>query len=770
MGSPPRIWLDYRPVRIGWVIDEPDIRQLAVAASWSTCLWGGRFNPIIPLHIPELGRQLVQECQIDVLIPVSESDVARTFIASYPHLQLNDQINSVFEFRECRFIDVRHAVEWLKTTAMRRGKNDIETFVRPTWSQEDALSTLFGVLFGNYPPEPDIGIDYVKGIRGSFTMPDQSIKMGSEVPADFCGAIHPLLLSGLGFSWRRLRGTWPTAQIVLGDAQNFDDLVLTWNLLAEGAETCFYDQSASARLSPYVSAFLTAIRGYPQPSRRHLTVWGRRLEPPWDPSTIALDFSDLTLSVCLGERAPRLYRVSSSLVRPRLTSWQRDVVASYSEGNGSAVASFSLPDRPFDDEDLQALGQQFVVTVDASQSPLGSDDLTFQTPYAPRLNEFYGRHFSTMFDHARSESGSFGAGAVGVIAEISRQRLEVRAFRVHDWLRSFFELAGISIERSEPGLRASRLIQQLGGLRGSHVLKVRGARELIQKFGPDQSFTRGQAEKCIGNFDESSNRMHFEEFEGLYIQPRDGGKLTPGEVLQYMTTRGVFRVGLEFKCPTCQLRSWVHLDDVSAISTCVYCGIKFDVTPQLKDRDWRYRRSGLFGRDDNQLGGIPVALALSQLEISMRDKLLMYSTSLNFSSSTASIENCEADFVAVVGGSMPVGEYPLQILIGEAKTHTPFDAKDARNLAALATSIPRDVAEVYIMFAKTSTFTREEILLAKTLNVEGRARVILWSVNELEPYHAYARSKDRLKGIGHGSTLSGMVAATNILWLRDIQT
>jgi hypothetical protein len=122
-----------------------------------------------------------------------------------------------------------------------------------------------------------------------------------------------------------------------------------------------------------------------------------------------------------------------------------------------------------------------------------------------------------MFDHVRSETGSFGAGAVGVVAEISRQRLEIRAFRVHDWLRSFFELAGISIERSEPGLRASRLIQQLGGLRASHVLKVRGARELIQKFGPDQSFTRGQAEKCIGNFDESSKRMHFEEFERLYI-------------------------------------------------------------------------------------------------------------------------------------------------------------------------------------------------------------------------------------------------------------
>jgi hypothetical protein len=52
MPNPPRIWLDYRPVRIGWVVDEPDVATLAMAAGFNTCLWGGRFNPIIPAAIP----------------------------------------------------------------------------------------------------------------------------------------------------------------------------------------------------------------------------------------------------------------------------------------------------------------------------------------------------------------------------------------------------------------------------------------------------------------------------------------------------------------------------------------------------------------------------------------------------------------------------------------------------------------------------------------------------------------------------------------------
>src|SRR6202008_3485854 len=150
----------------------------------------------------------------------------------------------------------------------------------------------------------------------------------------------------------------------------------------------------------------------------------------------------------------------------------------------------------------------------------------------------------------------------------------------------------------------------LGGVLGCRVLKVRGARELIRAYGPDQSFTRSAGEKYIGNFDEATKQMRFSEFEALCIHSRQRGRLTPGEVLQYMADRGVFRIGLDFKCPNCELSSWIHLAEVKTIAACEYCGHQFSIISQLKDRDWRYRRSGLFGRDDNQLGSIPVALAI----------------------------------------------------------------------------------------------------------------------------------------------------------------
>ena len=86
MPSPPRIWLDYRPVRIGWVVPDRDVTLLAKAAAWSSCLWGGRFNPIIPIDDLALADRLVTAFGLDVLIPTDSTDTVRTFIERFPYL------------------------------------------------------------------------------------------------------------------------------------------------------------------------------------------------------------------------------------------------------------------------------------------------------------------------------------------------------------------------------------------------------------------------------------------------------------------------------------------------------------------------------------------------------------------------------------------------------------------------------------------------------------------------------------------------------------
>jgi hypothetical protein len=761
MQSPPRIWLDYRPVRIGWVIPDRDVVRLTTASAWNSCLWGGRFNPIIPVHDTAQADQLVKTFAVDLLISIDGTASTRAFIDRFPRLAMNRWREPIFERRRCEFADIRHIVRRIVRYQDEHAESHL---VVPTWEPTDALHPLFSVLFGLYPQPNEQISDYKGGLRKALNVPEKPIPVEGEVPKDLIEGISPIALTAYDMTRRRDPTGWLNPGIVLGSSTDFDDLVLFWNLRAAGATMCFYDEAQATRLKPFANAFLDKLRGASIGGAGRVNFWVRRertLDQNWKPD---LEIHDLPLGLCDGRGDGIWNGLTLQPSRPQFSSWHRDVVPSYMEADGKAEASFALPDRPFDDDDMQSLSQKFVVVVDSTQYGLSDSDLTFETPFVPQMNEFYGRTFYHDHDAVRAQQGSLGKGSVGIITPISTQRMQIRAYRTFDWLTHFFMLCKLTAERSEPGLRCKRLISQVGGLDDCRVLKIRGVRNLLRKYGVDESFTRTGAIEAIRDIDQANGVVGFDAFKDLHIEYRPHGDLKPDDVLKYLLARRVFRVGLEFVCPNCELPSWIHLDDVRTNSACPYCDHTYDVTPQLKDRDWRYRRSGIFGRDDNQLGGVPVALTLQQLSSSLHDQIIMYSTAVNFRSAGADIEPCEADFVALIAGALGISESPVQLLFGEAKTAKPIDEEDICKLGKLANSIPRDLAQAFILFSKTETFSPEEIHLAKSLNSDHQRRVILWSRDELEPYFPYERSADKLGQSQYATTLTDMADVTHRLW------
>jgi hypothetical protein len=633
----------------------------------------------------------------------------------------------------------------------------------PVWDQTDVLHPLFSIIFGCYPAPNDQIEDYRAGIRNYFDVPDKVIPAGHEVPKELLGGTPPILLTGYEVTRRRDQTGWLNPGIVLGSAADFDDLVLFWNLRAAGATMCFYDQANGARLRLFANGFLHNLRGRALGLAGRVNFWTRQPIVPdatWQPD---LDLTDMPIALSDGRSDGIWNGLNIQPNRPQLSLRHRDVVPSYTETDTETSASFALPDRPFDDDDVPSLSQKFVVVVDAAQyGDVG--DFTFGTPFVPEMNEFYGRRFCHDYDAARAQLGRMDKGAVGIITQISTQRLSIKAYPTFEWLRRFFSLCNLSIERSEAGLRCKRLITQFGDLQDCRVLKIRGVRNFLRKYGVDESFTRTGAIEAIRDVDTTTGAVGFDAFKNLHIEYRPDGELKPDDVLRYLLARRVFRVGLEFKCPNCELPSWIHQDDVRTKSTCSYCDHIYDITPQLKDRDWRYRRSGIFGRNDDQLGGVPVALTLQQLDTSLHDRLVMYSTAVNFHSAGADIESCESDFVAVVSGALGISESPVQLLFGEAKTGGAIDEQDVRKLGKLAKAVPKHLAQSFVLFSKTDTFSADEVRLARTLNSEYERRIILWSRDELEPYHPYERAKDRLGDRISASALTDMADVTQRLW------
>jgi hypothetical protein len=189
-------------------------------------------------------------------------------------------------------------------------------------------------------------------------------------------------------------------------------------------------------------------------------------------------------------------------------------------------------------------------------------------------------------------------------------------------------------------------------------------------------------------------------------------------------------VGLELKCAHCELKFWQSLDDLKTHIECVYCGTRFGVTDQLRDRDWAYRRSGLFGRNDNQHGGVPVAVTLQQLDTTLHSDRMLYTTSLAITPGKAPIVKCETDFVVITTGRSH--NFP-QIVIGECKAAGgSITIADAENLAKVADAFPKRRLKVFVLFAKTGTFSDEEIAACAHAQDKWHSRVILLTKDELE--------------------------------------
>jgi hypothetical protein len=303
----------------------------------------------------------------------------------------------------------------------------------------------------------------------------------------------------------------------------------------------------------------------------------------------------------------------------------------------------------------------------------------------------------------------------------------------------------------------------MGGLQGCRVFKIPGVRDLIRSYGPLQSFTKSGATQSIRGLDPTTGIETFAPHKQLYICSRESVELKPDDAFAYLLDKKMFRVGLSFVCPNCALEFWRHLDSIETISTCEYCDTPFNVMPQLKDRDWRFRRSGLFGKDDNQAGGIPVAVVLQQLETTLRGKIFAWTTGMNLESMSLEKWKCETDFVLI---AEDFSEGP-QIVLSEVKSAGgEITDADAANLSRVADLFEGSSLQPYIVFAKLGPFSADEIERCRIARNETRPRVIVLSDRELEPYFVYERAEKEFEIRGSAISLRDLAVATNSIFFE----
>jgi hypothetical protein len=735
--------ISYRPVRIGFLIKDGSIDDFRRCCEINTLLWGGIYNPIIPVGGNDfLTKQLIDLFAVDILYSLTDDPQINSLIKKYPYLENPHHISENIFYEDWHtkkqavaYIDVLHLIRYFWNEEFKHAKDDHSNCTYVSWSDQDPLAILFTAIFGAYPQSITLKDDYQKAFKNGLRAGDVVIQ--DVLDSELSKRITPLNLTG-----SRLvnhKGFGSEDGLFIGNSRQFMDLVMFWNLRASGIETVFLPIDNFERFKLFATTFINVLDERPS---RHPNF------EDWIGVYFLKDDKDGYKDILKNFSPKKNFMLShltdvtwnSLNIKPSSPQFKpKSTLSIIEERHGKYNVVIPLPEKPFFDD--RTFNQSYVVSIGLN-TEFEYPGYTLRLPYLPDLNEFYSRQ--VVFDPWTLRVGN---NEIGLIEDSNCESVTLYPIAIADVMIKVFERAGFKVDISPAGRLADLIITNMEGIEGCRVFKVRGARRLIKEASNGLDWV--EAEKLIW-------REDFKRFFDLYIESRKKKNLSPSDVLYYLIRKKVFSVEpewkykiysqlqckqKEFSCNNCGYKSNILVTQFQYVWKCGFCGaehyLPLYVRSNLRNdlRSWRIKKSGLFAKDNNQEGSIPVILTLMQLNRRLgHGHEAKWTTSLILNSTQSS---CEIDFSILSLGSR-FGEQELQIAIGECKENSEINDRDVENLCCIKDKLDASGIECFLVFSKaTDSFLPSEIARFKRLVKEKSIYPILFTNTELEPYEPY---------------------------------
>lgn len=731
----------YRPLKIGFLVEDGSIEDLIKAAKINTLLWGGIHNPIIPVASDTShAEHLISVAPIDVLYPIKNTSNIEQVLKKFPFLKAPRYfMHELFQEdwrtkkNELAYLDAFNIIEknYQKYFKGRQGSGK-SNCAMIDWEKDDSLSNLFPILFGQYSSDFNLKDDFrsafIKGLRSH----ELKIQKDKSLSKEFANKITPIILTGQhlkNYGRNYFRGDG----VYLGDHTDFKDLLAFWNLRVVDLSIIFLPIQQVERFQEFTQEHLSRLEtlNINHPNKyepRGITFYYQNKDeklvteiikkfplknPPFVSGTT--NFYDLEFL----EKLP-----TDNL------SWE------FAMGNIEKIdenysVTINLPDKKFLPETDRDLKKQTLAMSIGAHSSFWHEGRFLNLPFFRKLNEFYSREIS--FDPWKIRVEEEG---LAVIIDLDDKYETLRPIDQNLLIKKVLELATIPSETSQPGLLTERIIKKIDSLEGGRIFKIGGVRKLLDQLKSGDAITRGEATKTIWQ------DGHFKKHENLHIEYRRAPKLTVQDTFDFLLKKGFFRAGLEFQCDDCRLFSWLPMRDINDDWICEYCGHSNKTSLHIKDRgDWKFRKSGLFAKDNNQEGAVPVILTLLVFKRIFDMGGFAYTTALKLKLSSKELEKeLETDFSIL---QYERGDQ-VQLAIGECKSDGgEITEEDIQNLKLARSQIESTTGmDCYLVCSKTADkFTDTEIGIFKNLFKEDQ-RLILLTNKELEPYNPYWEDED----------------------------
>jgi hypothetical protein len=397
----------YRPLRIAWAIRPGDWEAFRQAVRLSHACWGGRFNPIVFIDEPEETDRIINLYRADLVWPLGgHGQDVDELLQRHKHRRMPMFPAQLFydtrDNPKSTVLDVLNQLVHLGETP--EWKRDIGSRLRRyVWDPAEPLRDVFLIHFGAYPDPQIVGLDYLDLVSRSLSPTEVVIRPGEEISADVLDYPHLAYLSRHGLvQHHSIWGGRSHTGYFVGDATNLEDLVCFWNLRAADIQLQFVDPNHRDRFQALMPVYRQRFGARLEGSDQHgpqFAVWSR---------------GEITLEMCelvggnpvLGCRVTEYLWNGLNLRPPVMILGEASALGVVSRSDGAVRVSFSLNNKPFA-SNVWFHTQHLVASVDLGGSA-GDENITFEPPFVPELNEHFGRAMNVDPFNIRAEPGRLG--------------------------------------------------------------------------------------------------------------------------------------------------------------------------------------------------------------------------------------------------------------------------------------------------------------------------------------------------------------------------
>ncbi len=746
-----------RPIRIGFLVRPSDRKSVREIMRINACLWGGIYNPIIPVfrntpkewkdkwHFAESGQDVtrgyIRFFEPDVYVEAQEGLLEKAGLGALRKRHRNESVATMEQFFENEY-------RGLHSPKFGQSVNDImnEIFrLERRFKLRDHIPAIYPKVPGDPFSEACIGTFPVNNRTDYFqanyrdvyrpTIEKSSPELWLKIFGDNCET--PFSVTNRYFeSWR----SWHDDPVIyIFDPKATVDLIDLWNMRIEPSQLfpvpMAWIPDLIGSLRKFIENNHRPVKGNDNGIMHATTVEvSRSISDEYFQDNVKPLFKDLPQgSWGYKEWRTSIWQINydESLVmhpeRIKLSAIEkRDTLPIKKEGYYRTEFESLSPEFA----EMYSGNQRRWVNV-LTLSGYNDCDAALSLPY-------------NTFDHDwpfRGEYSEFRISREGwVFCQDHKDSTQtVKLLRNDEAFTKWFEIKGVQVSLSDAGRIARQMLESLSGFWGLVLFDNKESVQFVNKLA-NSSRIRNNAdgeEVLEENF--TGRAATIDEWQKMIARRNAQEEYNRVKLSDYIE-KNVIRVGLETECSHCNADNWHDLDDVSYKVKCSRCLKTYDF-PQgnLKkyNQNWKYRVIGPFAIPNYAQGAYASLLTIRFFsKFCGRDNSHSFSTAIDVVSND---NKCEVDFAIWLSDERGYESYgEPKLLIGEAKSYA-FEAIKEDDLSKLKIAASLMPDSILVISVLKTEFSDNEVDLLKgfvewarePVNYNPRHWVILLTGTEL---------------------------------------